>query len=66
MNQVHRIVALELPERSLVQIDADAMQRGRFALYDRATTRWISTYVSWGGIRAMIGWHNPDVALDPK
>jgi len=28
--------------------------------------RWLSIYVSCGGIIAMSGWHNPEVAFEPK
>ena len=61
------IVAIKPGKDPGIEVDADFVQRRRLAHHDRTTAhRWVSIDVSCGGIRAMIAWHKPEVAFDPK
>jgi len=62
----HRVVALQALQHPLIQIDADVAQRRRLALHDRPAAQVGLDVGVVGGIRAMIGWHKPEVALEPK
>ena len=55
MHQLHRIRASESLQRPLIAVDPDVAQCRRLALHDRAAARWVSMYVSCGGISAIIG-----------
>jgi hypothetical protein len=66
MNQFHRVVALKPRQCPPIEIDPDVAQRRWLAALIAPPPRCVSTYVSCGGIIAMIAWHKPDVAFDPK